>query len=62
MARSSRWPQTIRKSLMSDKAHCDTSDEITRAKDILKRTGAEDIASAGEEAVGSTSGGEARRL
>jgi hypothetical protein len=29
-------------------AHCDTSDEITRAKDLLKGTGAEDIASAGE--------------
>ena len=34
--------------------HCDTSDEITRAKDILKRTGATDIASAGEETVGAT--------
>jgi hypothetical protein len=28
--------------------HCDTSEEITRARDVLKRTGAEDIASAGE--------------
>lgn len=28
--------------------HCDTSDWTSRAKDILKRTGAEDIASAGE--------------
>src|SRR3979411_815515 len=28
--------------------HCDTSDQIDRAKDLLKRTGAEDIASAGE--------------
>ena len=35
--------------------HCDTSDEITRAKDLLKRTGADDIASAGEETVGATS-------
>jgi hypothetical protein len=35
--------------------HCDTSDEITRAKDILKHTGATDIASAGEETVGATS-------
>ena len=34
--------------------HCDTSEEITRAKDILNRTGAEDIASAGEESVGAT--------
>jgi hypothetical protein len=31
--------------------HCDTSEQIARAKEILKRTGAEDIASAGEEAV-----------
>jgi hypothetical protein len=31
--------------------HCDTSDEISRAKGLLKDTGAEDIASAGEESV-----------
>ena len=30
--------------------HCDTSDEISRAKDLLKTTGAEDIASSGEAA------------
>jgi hypothetical protein len=30
--------------------HCDTSDEITRAKDLLKATGAEDISSTGEAA------------
>jgi hypothetical protein len=28
--------------------HCDTSDEISRAKDVLKGTGAEDISSTGE--------------
>jgi tetrahydromethanopterin S-methyltransferase subunit C len=28
--------------------HCDTGEEITRAKDMLKATGAEDIASSGE--------------
>jgi hypothetical protein len=28
--------------------HCDTSEEITRAKDLLKRTGAQDISSSGE--------------
>jgi predicted nicotinamide N-methyase len=28
--------------------HCDTSEEIIRAKEVLKRTGAEDIASTGE--------------
>jgi hypothetical protein len=32
--------------------HCDTSEEITRAKEILKRTGAEDISSAGEKGAG----------
>ena len=31
--------------------HCDTSEEISRAKDTLKATGAEDIASSGEEAA-----------
>lgn len=31
--------------------HCDTSDEVSRAKDIMKQTGAEDIASAGEKGV-----------
>jgi hypothetical protein len=35
--------------------HCDTSEEIARAKAVLKRTGAEDVASAGEEAVAGTS-------
>ena len=33
--------------------HCDTSDQISRAKDLLKQTGAEDISSAGEKAVSS---------
>jgi len=32
--------------------HCDTSEQITRAKDVLKRTGAEDIASSGETRIG----------
>src|SRR6202790_4769327 len=31
--------------------HCDSSEEVSRAKDILKQTGAEDIASAGEKGV-----------
>jgi hypothetical protein len=34
--------------------HCDTSSEITRAKELLKGTGAEDISSAGEPSAGST--------
>lgn len=33
--------------------HCDSSEEITRAKDLLKQTGAEDISSAGEKAASS---------
>ena len=28
--------------------HCDTSEKIARAKDLLKHTGAQDIASSGE--------------
>jgi len=31
--------------------HCETSEEIDRAKEILKRTGAEDISSAGEKSI-----------
>ena len=31
--------------------HCATSDRISQAKDLLKQTGADDIASAGEEAA-----------
>ena len=31
--------------------HCDTSDEISRAKELLKQTGAQDIASSGEPAA-----------
>ena len=42
-------------------AHCDTSDEIKRAKEILKHTGATDISSAGETAVASTSSTRDRR-
>jgi hypothetical protein len=33
--------------------HCDTSDEISKAKDLLKQTGAEDISSTGEKASSS---------
>lgn len=40
--------------------HCDSSNEVSRAKDILKATGAEDIASSGEKSV-STHGVETDR-
>jgi hypothetical protein len=42
--------------------HCATSEEITLAKDLLKRTGATDISSAGEEAVGATSSKQPRTM
>ena len=35
-------------------AHCDTSGQVTRAKDVLKKTGAEDISSTGEAAADKT--------
>lgn len=31
--------------------HCDSSEEVSRAKDVLKQAGGQDIASAGEKAV-----------
>jgi hypothetical protein len=31
--------------------HCDTGEEIKRAKDVLKATGAEDVSSTGESSV-----------
>src|SRR5271168_4402344 len=31
--------------------HCDTSDEVKRAKDVLRATGAEDVTSTGEASV-----------
>jgi hypothetical protein len=33
--------------------HCDTSDEVSRAKKLFTETGAEDIASSGEKGVSS---------
>jgi hypothetical protein len=35
--------------------HAETAEETSRAKEIFQRHGAEDIAAAGEEAVGNTS-------
>jgi hypothetical protein len=31
--------------------HCDSSEEVSRAKEILKSTGADDVATSGEKAV-----------
>ena len=41
-------------------AHCGTSEKVTRAKDILKQTGAEDIASTGEASADTAAGIAAR--
>ena len=37
--------------------HCDTSDEIKRAKDLLRGTGAEDISSTGESSTKASASG-----
>ena len=42
--------------------HCDTSDEIKRAKDLLKQTAAEDISSTGEAASDQPATVAARKL
>ena len=38
--------------------HCDSSEEIARAKDVLKAAGGEDIASSGEKAVSTHTAGD----
>jgi len=43
-------------------AHCDTADQIHSAQTILERSGATDIASAGEEAVGAAPSRDAKRI
>src|SRR3981081_3034594 len=42
-----RYEGRLQKGGILMSVHCDTSDEIKRAKDILERTGAEDISTAG---------------
>jgi hypothetical protein len=43
-----RYEGMIKKGGVLLSVHCDSSDWVSRAKDVLKRTGAEDISSAGE--------------
>jgi len=43
-------------------AHCDTSEQITLAKDILKQTGAEDISSSGEASADTKAVAQASKL
>ena len=37
--------------------HCDSSEEVSRAKDVLKRAGGDDVSSAGEKSVSTHTGG-----
>lgn len=43
-----RYEGRLQKGGILMSVHCDTSEEIKRAKDILERTGAEDVSTAGE--------------
>jgi hypothetical protein len=47
-----RYEGRLKKGGVLLSVHCDTSDEIDRAKEILKATGAEDISSSGESSHG----------
>jgi hypothetical protein len=51
-----RYEGRVKKGGVLVSVHCDTSAEIDRAKDVLGRTGAEDIASAGESSGDIASG------
>jgi hypothetical protein len=46
-----RYEGRIQKGGILISVHCDTSEEIKRAKEILERTGAEDISSTGESSA-----------
>jgi hypothetical protein len=46
-----RYEGYIQKGAILLSVHCDTSDEIRRAREILKMAGAEDISSTGESSV-----------
>jgi len=49
-----RYEGRVKKGGVLLSVHCDTSEAITRARNILTRSGAADISSAGEEAVGAS--------
>jgi hypothetical protein len=46
-----RYEGRLKKGGILLSVHCDTSEEIKRAKDVMKRTGGEDISSTGESSV-----------
>ena len=43
-----RYEGRLQKGGILVSVHCDTSEEVKRGKDILERTGAEDVSTAGE--------------
>jgi len=47
-----RYEGSLQKGGILTSVHCETSAEIDRAKDVLKRTGAEDISTSTESSVG----------
>ena len=46
-----RYEGRLKKGGILLSVHCDTSEEITRAKEVLKASGAEDVSSTGESSV-----------
>jgi hypothetical protein len=50
-----RYEGYIKKGALLLSIHCDTSEEIRRAKEVMKMAGAEDISSTGESSVHSSS-------
>src|SRR5277367_5747 len=49
-----RYEGRLKKGGILLSVHCDTSDEIKRAKQIIEATGGEDVSSTGEASTGST--------
>ena len=49
-----RYERSVKDGGVLLSVHCQTSEDIARAKETLKRTGAADIAAAAEETVGAT--------
>jgi hypothetical protein len=52
-----RYEGRLQKGGILVSVHCDTSGEVDRAKEVLKRTGAEDISSSSESSVRHKSAG-----
>ena len=51
-----RYEGRVREGGVLLSVHCDSSEEVSRAKDVLKRAGGEDVSSAGEKSVSSHTG------